>query len=61
MYLLVHSGLAKYNQDVYDYVMEVFDLLAISAVIDYKYFAVHGGISPFCKSIKDIQQINRFC
>lgn len=41
--------------------MEIFDLLAISAVIDNKYFAVHGGISPSCKTLKEIQQINRFC
>ena len=48
-------GLAKYNQTVYDEIMNVFDMLPLCAVIDKKYFAVHGGISPQCKSIKEIQ------
>ncbi len=40
--------------------MNIFDSLPICALIDRKYFAVHGGISPNCKYIKEIQEINRF-
>lgn len=40
--------------------MNIFDSLPICALIDKKYFAVHGGISPNCKTLKEIQSINRF-
>jgi serine/threonine-protein phosphatase 2B catalytic subunit len=52
--------LAKYNQTIYDEIMVLFDCLPICAVIDQKYFAVHGGISPNCKHLKQIQELNRF-
>jgi len=49
--LYLSLGLSKYNQAVYDKLMNLFDMLPIAAVIDKKYFAVHGGISPHCKTI----------
>lgn len=51
MYDLPYLGLAKYNQAVYDEIMNLFDQLPISAIIDKKYFAVHGGISPSCTQL----------
>jgi diadenosine tetraphosphatase ApaH/serine/threonine PP2A family protein phosphatase len=40
--------------------MRLFDLLPVAAVIDKKYFAVHGGISPNFNKVEEIQQIDRF-
>jgi diadenosine tetraphosphatase ApaH/serine/threonine PP2A family protein phosphatase len=40
--------------------MGLFDSLPICAIVDEKYFAVHAGISPSCRSIEDIQRIHRF-
>ena len=60
MFLFHYSGIAKYNQTIYEEIMNIFDSLPICAVIDKKYFAVHGGISPNCKLLKEIQQLNRF-
>jgi serine/threonine-protein phosphatase 2B catalytic subunit len=60
MYKFFYLGLSKYNQVVYDEIMNVFDQLPIAAVIDKKYFAVHGGISPNCIQLEDIQRLDRF-
>jgi serine/threonine-protein phosphatase 2B catalytic subunit len=45
---------------VYEDVMDVFDMLPLCAVVDKKYFAVHGGISPGFSEISELQQIDRF-
>jgi serine/threonine-protein phosphatase 2B catalytic subunit len=36
----------KYDQEVYELLMETFDALPLAALIDNKILAVHGGISP---------------
>ena len=40
--------------------MELFDALPIACVVDDKYLAMHGGISPELNLIADINDINRF-
>jgi serine/threonine-protein phosphatase 2B catalytic subunit len=50
----------KYDQEVYDRVMESFDALPIACSINDKFLAVHGGISPDIRKISDINKINRF-
>lgn len=40
--------------------MDTFDCLPIAAIVNKKFIALHGGISPSMKSIKDINKIKRF-
>lgn len=51
MYLCSHKGEKKYNSEVYEQFIDLFTRLPLCALIDNKYFAVHGGISPFVKTI----------
>lgn len=36
----------KYDLEVYDRIMESFDALPVSCIINDRFVAVHGGISP---------------
>ena len=47
------------NTEVWKMCCELFDLLAISALIDNKILCVHGGLSPEIKTIDDIAKISR--
>jgi len=40
--------------------MELFDALPIACVVDDKYLAMHGGISPELDLIEDINKVDRF-
>jgi serine/threonine-protein phosphatase 2B catalytic subunit len=44
-YFLKNLGLAKYDQEVYDLVMDLFDNLPLSAIVNNKFLCIHGGIS----------------
>lgn len=52
--------LKKFDQEIYDRIIEVFENLPLAAVIGGKFLAVHGGISPGGKTIKDFNMIDRF-
>lgn len=52
--------LSKYDQQVYDAFIVLFDSLPISALINGKFIAFHAGISPELKKVSDINTINRF-
>lgn len=54
------EAIRKYDEDVYKLVMEVFDAMPLCAIVNKKYFAVHGGISPELKKIENLEKINRF-
>jgi len=51
---------SKYgNSNAWKYCCQVFDLLAIAALIDEEVLCVHGGLSPEIKTIDQIRQIQR--
>ncbi len=50
----------KYGSaSVWRYCTEVFDYLALTAVVDGKVFCVHGGLSPSILEIDQIRLIDR--
>lgn len=64
---LTIEGQAKYQNNVYELFIDLFTTLPLCAVIDGKYFAVHGGLSPKALTISiypiisgEIEKINRF-
>lgn len=50
----------KYDKEVYDRFMDAFDCLPLSCLINEKFIAIHGGISPELKNLSDITKISRF-
>lgn len=50
----------KYDSTVYHAFMESFDTLALAAVINNRFLALHGGISPHLQKKEGIATINRF-
>ena len=60
MYSSNNIGLKKYDQQVYELIMELFDNLPLACLINGKFLCVHGGISHDLKSLHDISKIDRF-
>lgn len=44
---------------VWQCVTDMFDYLPIAALIDEQIYCVHGGLSPYIETIKEIQEIKR--
>jgi len=42
----------KYDQDIYDLFMDSFDNIPLSCVVNGRFLAVHGGISPDLKNVQ---------
>ena len=52
--------LRKYGSiNPWRYCMEVFDCMALCALVDEKFFCVHGGLSPSITALDAIDQIDR--
>eukprot|EP00388_Colpodella_angusta_P004309 GDKJ01014310.1.p1 GENE.GDKJ01014310.1~~GDKJ01014310.1.p1 ORF type:complete len:574 (-),score=112.39 GDKJ01014310.1:391-2112(-) len=50
----------KLDESVYQQFMEFFDTLPLAAVINGKFLAVHGGLSPDLQTISQLNTIQRF-
>ncbi len=50
----------RYDIEIYNIFMEVFDSMPLACIVDGKYFGMHGGISPELTKLDQIDKINRF-
>lgn len=60
MYIIFNSGLKKYDQHVYELIMDMFDALPLACLINNRFLCVHGGISHEIRNLEDITRIDRF-
>lgn len=54
MYLLNYLGIFKYDQQIYELIMEMFDALPLACLVNGRFLCMHGGISPELASLKNI-------
>ena len=52
--------ISKYDLEVYDRFMDSFDTIPLACLVNGRFLAVHGGISPDMLTVSDIDTINRF-
>eukprot|EP01083_Nonionella_stella_P262576 892712_1 len=52
--------LYKYNLELFDEFMNMFDCLPIAATVNGTFLLVHGGLSPDISSLRDIEELDRF-
>ena len=59
MYGFYDECLRKYGSlNVWRYCTEIFDYLTLSAIIDDKFYSVHGGLSPSIKTLNEVKKTN---
>ena len=51
------KGLFKYSERVYEACIRSFNALPLAAVIDKRFFCVHGGISPELGTLRDLERV----
>ncbi|KAF9450401.1 Metallo-dependent phosphatase [Macrolepiota fuliginosa MF-IS2] len=52
--------LHKYSSALYEACIESFCTLPVAALVDHKFFCVHGGLSPELVTLEDMERMNRF-
>jgi serine/threonine-protein phosphatase 2B catalytic subunit len=52
--------LDKYDNEVYDAILQAFDCMPLVAIVNEEYLCMHGGVSPNMKTLGEINQVNRF-
>lgn len=52
--------LYKFDQEIYDMIMDSFDQLPLGAIINGQFLALHGGISPELENALDLNRTDRF-
>jgi diadenosine tetraphosphatase ApaH/serine/threonine PP2A family protein phosphatase len=55
-----HPGLHKYSEAVYEACLRSFCALPIAALVDGKFFCVHGGLSPQLVTLADLASVCLF-
>lgn len=50
----------RYDEQTYEIFMDLFDSMPLACIIDDKYLAMHGGISPNMQKAEEINKIDRF-
>jgi serine/threonine-protein phosphatase 2B catalytic subunit len=50
----------KYDEATYELFLKAFDCLPLAAVVNGEFLCVHGGLSPFIRTVEDIEAIHRF-
>jgi|ERR1700722_7247394 len=56
--VIVPLGLHKYSTRVYEACIKSFCALPIAALVDGRFFCVHGGISPELVVLEDLHHVN---
>jgi serine/threonine-protein phosphatase 2B catalytic subunit len=46
----------KYDEETYDLFIDLFESMPVCALVNNKYFAVHGGISPDLVSVMELDK-----
>lgn len=54
------SGLHKYSQEVYEAAIQSFCALPIAALVDGRFFCIHGGLSPELVHLSDLTKVVTF-
>jgi diadenosine tetraphosphatase ApaH/serine/threonine PP2A family protein phosphatase len=49
--LIQNKGLYKFDQEIYDVFMDSFDTMPLACIVNGKFLALHGGISPELKTV----------
>jgi serine/threonine-protein phosphatase 2B catalytic subunit len=52
--------LYKYDQEIYDLFTDSFDALPLVGIINGRFMALHGGISPELETLDNINKLDRF-